>query len=144
MRLSRFAALVFLIAAACSDSAGLGSTTGVTLTLVLSTTNLRRADADTITMTVRNNGPRGVTLTGGVCEPRAQVVNGSGEIVVPPGGQAPCVLVLRRLELAPGEKLVRSFVWNTSSLPAGTYRVSATFTSEEVQLATAPVTIELN
>ena len=144
MRSLWFVGLAAFATFGCRESTAPASAGDVTLTLALSATNVRRLVDDTITMTVRNIGPRRVTLTGGVCEPRAQVVNSSGEIVEPPGGETPCVRSLRRLELAPGQAFERSLVWNTASVPAGIYRVSASFVSEEVQLVTGPVAVELN
>lgn len=128
----------------CHESAAPASAGDVRLTLALSATNLRRLADDTIRMTVRNIGPRRVSLTGAFCEPRAQVLNSAGEIVEPPGGEASCVRSLRRLELEPGQAFESSFVWNTASIPPGIYHVSASFVSEEVQLVTETVAVEIN
>ena len=144
MRSSWFASLVILATVGCSESAEPASSVGVTLTLTVSSATLPRGQPDTVTMTVTNTGSWRVTLTGGACEPQAQVINSSGEVIVPPGGEYPCVRVLRRLELALGQRYIQSFVWNTDTLPSGTYRVSATFASEQVQLATVPIVVQLN
>lgn len=139
-----FAGLVLVSLAACQDSTALHSATNVTLTVTASFTNLRRAQSDTITMTLTNAGPWRVRLSGSPCEPRVQILDEAGAIVVPPGGAVPCTRMLRQLDLAPGERFVQSFVWETDSVPRGFYSVSATFTSEEVQLVAAPLVVELN
>ena len=145
MRIPVVPCLVAIAVLACRDEpSGLSETRGVTLNLTLSSTNLTRGQQDTITMTVTNTNPRRVTLTGGACEPRPYVTDSHGDVVVPPGGAWPCILLLRRLQLVPGERFVRSFIWNTDSQVAGVYSVSAAFRSEEVELATPQQLVRLN
>jgi hypothetical protein len=144
MRFRLVTCFVAVAALACHDEpSAVTEVRGVRLDLALSSANPSRGQQDTITMTVTNTGPRLVTLTGGVCEPRPYITDSRGGVVVPPGGAWPCVLSLRRLQLVPGEHFVRAFVWNTGQQVAGVYGVSAAFTSEEVTLATPEQLVRL-
>jgi hypothetical protein len=145
MRPQMFAILVGIAMLACREEpSGLSSARGVKLDLALSSTYLSRGQPDTLTMTVTNTSPRLVVLTGGVCEPRPYVTNSQGQVVVPAGGQWPCVLSLRKLQLAPGERFIRVFVWDTSAEVVDVYAAAAVFTSEEVQLETPQHLVHLN
>jgi hypothetical protein len=85
-----------------------------------------------------------MSLSGGVCEPRPYVGDARGVTVVPEGGDWICIALLRRLVLAAGERYTRTFVWLTSPFAPGEYSVHATFSAEEMSLATRPASVRLN
>src|SRR5437868_12330484 len=101
----RFRLLTYLVVIAASschpDSEAPNSSGGVTLELTLSSTNLNRGQSDTVAMTITNTASKTVALNGGVCEPRAIIVDEHAHVVA---GAEPCILVLRRLQIAPGEQ----------------------------------------
>lgn len=143
MKRRTFAALLVLAGLACQGDPS-SSVAGVTLDLAVTRTTLQRGELDTLTMTVTNTNAYPVSLSGGACEPSVYVVDGRGTTVVPAGGGWVCIMVIRALRLAPGERYARSYVWQTDSLPAGVYRAHATFETEELRLATKPIAVQLN
>ena len=141
---SRFVAFLMVIATfSCRRDAEAPSSSadGVTLALTLSSNQLNRGQSDTLAMTLTNTTSRSVSLSTGACDPRPIIVHTHNHVVV---GAEPCILILLRLQLAPGEQHRRLFVWRTDSLSPGVYYVRATFRSEEVKLATPSETVRLN
>lgn len=143
MRTRTFASLLVLAGLACQGDPS-SSVAGVTLDLAVTRTTLQRGELDTLTMTLTNTNAYPVSLSGGACEPSVYVVDGRGATVVPAGGGWVCIAVLRRLNLAPGERFTRSYLWQTDALEAGVYRAHSTFNSEELRLATEPISVRLN
>jgi len=117
---------------------------GLTLSLALSRTELQRGEPDTLTMTLTNTNDHSVSLSGGVCEPRPYVADSRGVTVVPPGGDWYCILVLIKRQLAAGEHVSRTFVWDTTLFAPGVYSAHTAFAAEGVELATQPLTVRLN
>jgi len=117
---------------------------GLTLSLALSRTELQRGEPDTLTMTLTNTNDHPVSLSGGACEPRPYVADLRGVTVVPPGGDWLCILVLIRWQLAAGEQVSRTFIWDTTPFAPGVYSAHATFSAEGVELATQPGAVRLN
>ena len=145
MKRRTFASLVIVATLACHDQpAAPSSAAGVTLTLALTHAELLQGQPDTITMTLTNANRYAVSLSGGACEPRPYVRDASGVTVVPPGGDWVCIAILRRLTLAAGERRTETFVWLTSPFAPGAYSVYATFSAQEMHLATQPVSVRLN
>ncbi|MGH7545030.1 MAG: BsuPI-related putative proteinase inhibitor, partial [Gemmatimonadota bacterium] len=138
--------------AACGDSAGplqapkeTASVYGDTLKLSLSVEPRAIAPGDTarIEITIRNTSDRTVHLEAGGCPLLYYVENAAGDVVVPEGGDWICTMILQLIDLAPGDARERSETWAGEScrwvdgqrkcerLPAGAYRVYATFHATE-------------
>ena len=145
MKRSMFVSLAIVAGFAChTDLSAPSSAAGLTLTLAVARTELARGEPDTITMTLTNTNSYAVSLSGGACEPSPYIVDAGGATVVPAGGGWVCIDILRRLNLAAGERYARTFVWQTGPFDAGVYSAYATFTAHETRLATRPVSVRLN
>lgn len=154
--------------AACGDSAGpihppqeAVSVDGDSLRLSLSVEPRTIAPGDTarFEITVRNTSDGTVHLEAGGCPLLYYIENAAGEVVVPEGGDWICTMILQLIDLAPGEARERSETWTGDScrwvdgerhctrLPAGEYRVYATFHATEggqkVSLRTPKITLRL-
>src|SRR6266576_3007666 len=129
--------VISCVSATCLGSAVFNRATALTL----SSNQLNGGQSDTLAMTLTNTTSRSVSLSTGACDPRPIIVDTHNHVVV---GAEPCILILLRLQLAPGEQHRRLFVWRTDSLSPGVYYVRATFRSEEVKLATPSETVRLN
>ena len=161
--------LAFLIGLpACNDSAGPIhvpqdeiSVEGESLRLSLSVEPRTIAPDDTarFEIRVRNISNRTLHLEAGGCPIVYYVENAAGEIVVPEGGHWVCITILQLIDLTPGGTRERSETWSGEScrwadgqrecerLPAGAYRVYATFRAAEggepVSLRTPKITLRL-
>ena len=154
--------------AACGDSAGpfdppqeAVSVDGVALRLSLSVEPRTIAPGDTarIQIVVRNTSERTLHLEAGGCPLLYYIENAAGEVVVPEGGDWICTMILQLIDLAPGAAREHSETWAGEScrwvdgerqctpLPAGEYRVYATFRAREgareVSLRTPNITLRL-
>jgi hypothetical protein len=141
-----FASLAIVTALAChNDPAAPGAAAaGLTLALALTRTELPHGEPDTITVTLTNTTNYPVTVTGDACQPRPYVTNERRVAVSPSGIDWVCVALLVRYELAPLERRISSYVWQTGSLAPGVYAISATFTADQVSLATPPAAVRVN
>jgi hypothetical protein len=109
-----------------------------------------------VTLRVRlsNEGTAPVTLHfGDSCQINPFIQNSAGQTVLPEGGWRGCLTVLTTLAVAPGNDVVREFVWTGSTafqsemplrpLPPGQYFFTAEVPAGEVRLrATLPVTVK--
>jgi hypothetical protein len=138
-----FALLAVGVLFACHEPFAPSSDRGLTLSLTVAPTELQRGEADTITMTLTNTNRHAVSLSGDACQPRGYVTDPRGVTVIPPGGDWLCIALLQRRVLAAGERFSRAFVWGTDSFAPGVYTVHATFTAEEVELTTRPVSVRV-
>ena len=145
MKSQEFAPLIILAILACHDEpVAPSSAAGLTLALALAHTEVQRGQPDSVFMILTNTNPHSVALNGGVCEPRPYVSDAHGGIVVPAGGDWICIAIVRRLVLTAGQRYTQTFVWQTGSFAPGNYSVYATFTAEEVKLATPAASVRLN
>lgn len=151
-----FATSLILLGSACgSDNlSGLDRSSGLTLGAAVSSSSLAAGQSDTITITLTNTTPVAVTLhfTSG-CQILPYITDTQGNVLLPSGGGWMCTAALSQRSLAPHEAQTARFVWTgstkfdaelpLSTLPSGTYYVSATLHASEAQLTTAllPVTL---
>jgi hypothetical protein len=145
MRPPLIAPLVIVAALGCHDQPfGPSTARGLALALELAKTSVPQGDPDTITVTLTNTNPYAVSLEAGACALLAYVTDADGVTVFPSGGNWYCIMILRRLTLAPGESEAAPFVLDTHSLPAGVYSAYGTFSADGIQLRTPPATIQVN
>jgi hypothetical protein len=108
----------------------------IELTISLSAPQVRRGEADTITVTVANHFEQTIQLLfPSTCQIRVYIRDATGRVVVPEGGSYACVPVPSRMDLPASGSVTRQFVWrggsqfvppgSSATLPAGQYYVTA-------------------
>src|SRR2546423_575127 len=117
---------------------------GLTLSLALSSAQLRRGEIDTIVLTITNRNRRAVSLSAGGCPLLVSVTDARGTTVVPSGGVWVCPAVITQITLAAGARETRSYVWATDSFESGPYTVVGTFAAQGVRLSTSRASVQLN
>lgn len=150
MNLFRWTGLVVMVAAggACADGTGPQSSVragDVRLTVHASAPEIQPGSPVTLRVELVNEGTQAVTLHfSGGCQIVPIIRNAAGDIVVPFGGSWACVAALTQLTLAPGQPVVREYVWTGSTdfqsemplrpLPSGRYIFSAIVPAGEGKL----------
>lgn len=136
--------MLILAASACrNEVTAPDSANGLRLTVAVTHAELQRGQPDTVTTTLTNTNLHPVTLSMGACELLPYVTDATGATVFPAGGWV-CILSIRVLTLAPGERYTSTVVWETAGFAPGVYSARATFSMEGGRLVAAPVSVRLN
>jgi len=108
MGLQTFTLLTIVVTLAChNEPVTPGSAAGLTVTVPLSRTELQPGQPDTVTITLTNTNDYSVSLNESGCPLLPYITNAHGVTVVPTAGDWACIAVLRRLDLAAGERQTR-------------------------------------
>lgn len=157
---SRYASVSLLMAvASCHDPASPPSSTCIGDTLLCLTTSASAREfvagsPVTLRISLTNEGVQPVTLHfGDGCQILPYIRDAGGEKVIPWGGGWGCTLALTQLSLAPGQSVVREYVWTGSTafrsempllpLPSGRYYFTAEVPAGEGILRSEPIELIL-
>lgn len=157
---SRFGFTALLLAvASCHDPAAPVSSTLIgdnliRLTTSASTREFVAGSPVTLRISLTNEGLQPVTLHfSDGCQILPYIRDAGGEKVIPWGGGWGCTLAVTQLSLAPGQSVVREYVWTGSTafqsempllpLPRGRYYFAAEVPADEEKLRSAPIELIL-
>lgn len=140
--------ILIAVALGCADS--VSGPDALQLSVAVGTRALAVGDSTLVTIRLRNNGIRPITITTGGCFILPYIARAAtGEVVYPRGGAWGCLAVVRNVTLGPGQSETQQYKLRggetapSPSLGPEEYVLYATLESSEYPLRSAPVQLRV-